>query len=192
MVLGFADAIAAADAVPSVLAHDPLTVESLGATLLDQLPTAVRRAAVASGLPAGETWLLVEVAGLDAAQVARVAHDTAVALQDEISGVTTAVATDAERQAVIWRCRRDAAGLATRRPDGSEAWGGWEDAAVPPARLGDYLRGLDDLLARHRLQRGVVRALRRGLSAPSAGLRLRFAGRAGAATGRSWSPPPTW
>ena len=52
---------------------------------------------------------------------------------------------------MLWRCRTDAAGLATRRADGAEAWGGWEDAAVPPERLGDYLRGLDELLGRHGL-----------------------------------------
>jgi SAM-dependent methyltransferase len=28
----------------------------------------------------------------------------------------------------------------TRAPDGSEAWPGWEDAAVPPERLGAYLQ----------------------------------------------------
>ncbi len=38
--------------------------------------------------------------------------------------------------------------------DGSEAWPGWEDAAVPPERLGSYLRGFRALLARHGL-RGV-------------------------------------
>ena len=42
-------------------------------------------------------------------------------------------------------------GLATRRADGAEAWGGWEDAAVPPERLADYLRGLDELMARYGL-----------------------------------------
>ena len=52
---------------------------------------------------------------------------------------------------MLWRCRTDAAGLATRRADGAEAWGGWEDAAVPPERLADYLRGLDELMGRHGL-----------------------------------------
>ncbi|TCC50202.1 FAD-binding oxidoreductase [Kribbella capetownensis] len=64
---------------------------------------------------------------------------------------TASLVTDAGAQAVLWRCRTDAAGLATRRADGAEAWGGWEDAAVPPERLGDYLRGLDELMGRHGL-----------------------------------------
>ena len=67
------------------------------------------------------------------------------------AAATASLVTDPAAQAVLWRCRTDAAGLATRRADGAEAWGGWEDAAVPPARLGAYLRGLDELLGRHGL-----------------------------------------
>jgi len=37
------------------------------------------------------------------------------------------------------------------RADGAEAWAGWEDAAVPPTRLGEYLRRLDELMARYGL-----------------------------------------
>jgi Fe-S oxidoreductase len=40
-------------------------------------------------------------------------------------------------------------------PDGSEAWPGWEDAAVPPERLGGYLRDFPALLAAHG-RRGIV------------------------------------
>jgi Fe-S oxidoreductase len=37
-------------------------------------------------------------------------------------------------------------------PDGTEAWPGWEDCAVPPARLGAYLRDFRALLAAHGLR----------------------------------------
>jgi len=40
-------------------------------------------------------------------------------------------------------------GLAGRTPDGVQAWPGWEDAAVPPERLGAYLRDFDALMAAH-------------------------------------------
>ncbi|MFD1538375.1 FAD-binding and (Fe-S)-binding domain-containing protein, partial [Nonomuraea guangzhouensis] len=65
--------------------------------------------------------------------------------------VTSALVTDPRAQGVLWRCRRDGTGLATRRADGAEAWGGWEDAAVPPDRLATYLRELDELMAAHDL-----------------------------------------
>jgi Fe-S oxidoreductase len=37
-------------------------------------------------------------------------------------------------------------------PDGTEAWPGWEDCAVPPARLGAYLRDFRGLLRDHGLR----------------------------------------
>ena len=148
-VLGFADSIGAADCVPVVLRHRPLTMESINSDLVERLPQEVREAAVQAGLPAGRAWLLVEVGGADEVAAARSASALIEELRD--SGATASLVSNAEAQAVLWRCRTDAAGLATRRADGAEAWGGWEDAAVPPERLGAYLRGLDELLSRRGL-----------------------------------------
>ena len=51
----------------------------------------------------------------------------------------------------LWQIRADGAGLAGRAPSGRQAWPGWEDAAIPPERLGAYLRAFDDLLNTHGL-----------------------------------------
>lgn len=148
LVLGFPDPISAAASVPYLLPSGPLTVESINAELVDRLPESVRNAALAAGLPTGRMWLLVDVGGQDST----LARATAVAMLDAIRDAglpgTGSVITDAAARAVLWRCRRDGTGLATRRADGREAWAGWEDAAVPPARLGEYLTELDELMAR--------------------------------------------
>ena len=151
LVLGFTDSVAAADVVPLVLPHGPLTMESINATLVERLPSSVRAAAVAAGLPAGQAWLLVEVGGADRDEAMRGARAIITDLGSSDLPVTTSVVTDPGAQGVLWRCRRDSTGLATRRSDGAEAWGGWEDAAVPPERLGAYLRELDEILAAHDL-----------------------------------------
>lgn len=151
LVLGFGDSVAAADCVPVVLPHGPLTLESINAALVDRLPGQVRREAAAAGLPTGSAWLLVEVAGADPQEAGRAARAIITDLDGSDLAVTSSVVTDPRAQAVLWRCRRDSTGLATRRSDGAEAWGGWEDAAVPPERLGSYLRELDDILAAHDL-----------------------------------------
>ena len=151
LALGFRDSVAAADCVPVVLPHRPLTMESINATLVERLPQEVRREAVAAGLPAGSAWLLVEVAGADPQEAQRAARAIVTDLDGSDLAVTSSVVTDPRAQAVLWRCRRDSTGLATRRSDGAEAWGGWEDAAVPPERLGTYLRELDHILAAHDL-----------------------------------------
>ena len=58
--------------------------------------------------------------------------------------------TDPVQALALWKIREDGAGLAgvsRQRP----AYPGWEDAAVPPAKLGAYLRDFDALLAEHGL-----------------------------------------
>ncbi|TDD18334.1 FAD-binding oxidoreductase [Kribbella turkmenica] len=150
-VLGFGDSITSADCVPIVLRHGPLTMESINVDLVERLPAEVRDAAVRAGLPDGRAWLLVEMGGEDEVQAAWAAQTMLGELHDSGSPATASLVPDPKAQAVLWRCRTDAAGLATRRADGAEAWGGWEDAAVPPERLGAYLRGLDELLRGHGL-----------------------------------------
>ncbi|WP_435188430.1 FAD-binding and (Fe-S)-binding domain-containing protein [Streptomyces sp. bgisy126] len=127
VVLGYADEGAAADAAPGLLEHGPLTVEGMA---LDLVPDAV-------GLPRGGAWLFVEVDGEGAARRLVRAADA----------VDAAVVRDPAGQRALWRIREDAAGTATRALGGGEAWPGWEDCAVPPARLGAYLRAFRALLA---------------------------------------------
>ncbi|MFI6825666.1 FAD-binding and (Fe-S)-binding domain-containing protein [Kribbella sp. NPDC050241] len=161
-VLGFGDSISSADCVPIVLRHGPLTMESINSDLVERLPREVRDAAVRAGLPEGNAWLLIEMGGEDEHSAIAAARTMLDDLRGRADGgglsvggggrfPTASLVTDPGAQAVLWRCRTDAAGLATRRADGAEAWGGWEDAAVPPERLGDYLRGLDEVMGRHGL-----------------------------------------
>jgi FAD/FMN-containing dehydrogenase/Fe-S oxidoreductase len=142
VVLAFDDLADAADVGPSVVALRPLTCEGLDTALLP--PGADP---VAAGLPAGRGWLLCEFDGLEPAHAAAARFGRA------------AVLTDPAARAAVWRVREDGAGLATRLPDGSrggtQAWPGWEDAAVPPERLGAYLREFRDLMHRHG-RRGVL------------------------------------
>ncbi|EPH43325.1 FAD-binding and (Fe-S)-binding domain-containing protein [Streptomyces aurantiacus] len=137
-VLGYADESAAAEAAPGLLPHHPLTVEGMAADLVRD----------ARGLPKGGAWLFVETGG-GTAQEAR-AHAAAIVRAADC--VDAVVVGDPARQRALWRVREDASGTATRMPDGSEAWPGWEDCAVPPARLGPYLREFRALLAEHGLR----------------------------------------
>ncbi|MFE5907591.1 FAD-binding and (Fe-S)-binding domain-containing protein [Streptomyces wedmorensis] len=134
VVLGYADEGAAADAAAGLLPHRPLTVEGMAADLVRG----------ATGLPRGGAWLFCEVDGEGAAR----------ALVRAADAVDAVVVRDPAGQRALWRIREDAAGTATRMPGGGEAWPGWEDCAVPPARLGAYLREFRSLLAEFGL-RGV-------------------------------------
>ncbi|OKI10019.1 dimethylmenaquinone methyltransferase [Streptomyces sp. CB02923] len=137
-VLGYVDESAAAEAAHTLLPYRPLTVEGMAADLVGN----------AAGLPKGGAWLFVEMGGGTPAE--------ALARAEELCrGASTTdhtVVTDPARQRALWRVREDASGTATRMPDGSEAWPGWEDCAVPPARLGAYLRDFRELLGQYGLR----------------------------------------
>ncbi|MDX3854647.1 FAD-binding and (Fe-S)-binding domain-containing protein [Streptomyces sp. AK02-01A] len=137
-VLGYPDESAAAEAAAGLLSYGPLTVEGMAE---DLVPAGHR-------LPRGGAWLFVETGGASSAE-ARAAAERIVRAADALDGTVVA---DPAGQRALWRVREDAAGTATRMPDGSEAWPGWEDCAVPPARLGAYLRDFRALLAQHELR----------------------------------------
>ena len=108
-----------------------------------RLPASATSSRAAAGpdavppLPRGQAWLLVEIAGDDLGEGrARPAR-----LADRRARSTRWWSGPGEA-APLWRIREDGAGLAGRAPSDRPAYAGWEDAAVPPARLGAYLAGL--------------------------------------------------
>jgi FAD/FMN-containing dehydrogenase/Fe-S oxidoreductase len=131
-VMGFPDLATAADLVPSLLVLRPTACEGLDRRLVDLTPNH-------PPLPRGDAWLLVEFTGEslgDAESTARACLTVAG------HGV---VVSDPRQQAALWRIREDTAGLAAvagERP----GLAGWEDAAVPPERLGGYLREFEMLI----------------------------------------------
>ncbi len=50
---------------------------------------------------------------------------------------------------IVWTVRESGLGATARVPGQPDTWEGWEDSAVPPERLGEYLRRLRALLDRH-------------------------------------------
>ncbi len=144
VVLGYRDMASAADAVPALLTHDPLAVEGLDARLVEVVRRA-RGAAQVPELPAGGGWLMVEMGGADREE----ALARAQALAADAGTAAVRVIPPGPEASAMWKIRADGAGLAGRTPSGAQAWPGWEDAAVPPERLGAYLRAFESLMAEH-------------------------------------------
>ncbi|MEP7090417.1 MAG: FAD-linked oxidase C-terminal domain-containing protein [Nocardioidaceae bacterium] len=139
-VLGYPSMFEAADAVPGLLEHPLVACEGLDSRIVDVVRGHRGHAAVPA-LPRGAGWLFAEVTADTDEEVLA----AATAAAQDSGAVQWRVVTDRAEMAALWRIREDGAGLAARtlrRP----AQSGWEDAAVPPARLGDYLRGFDALL----------------------------------------------
>ncbi len=145
LVVAFPDDIAAAAAVPPLLPARPFTCESLTADLLTRWKDP-------GLLPPGGAWLLVEAGGDDAAAMRDHADLLARSLGTRPGAVDAVLLDDPVAQSTLWKVREDGAGRSGRLPDGTPAWPGFEDAAVPPERLAGYLAELRALLRDRGLQ----------------------------------------
>ncbi|WP_328467928.1 FAD-binding oxidoreductase [Actinoplanes sp. NBC_00393] len=146
VVLGYPDFGAAGDIIPTILEFKPTACEGLDHRICDVVRSRRGPDAVPP-LPGGTAWLMVEIAGEDQEEVRdRVGKLVAVA-----AAVDSLVVEDTAKAAPLWKIREDGAGLAGRAPSGLPAHAGWEDAAVPPAKIGAYLRDFDALTEQHGL-----------------------------------------
>lgn len=142
VALGYPTMADGADDMPTLLPFHPTACEGMDSRLATIVAERLGPQAVPD-LPEGEGWLFIELVGEDAGEVAARAQAMVAAAHATQGWVVDDVAA-ANR---LWAIRSDAAGLASVALD-KPAWAGWEDSAVPPARLGAYLRGLDALLER--------------------------------------------
>lgn len=148
IVLGYADICAAADDVPRLLEHgNPELLEAIDGRMAQLMRQEDSHLDSLEQFPEGESWLLVQFSG-----DSREAADSQVrALLDALgkSGDDPDVAfsDDPRREQKMLRAREAGLGVTARPPDGRETWEGWEDSAVPPDRLGDYLRDLRALFS---------------------------------------------
>ncbi|MFD1214758.1 FAD-binding oxidoreductase, partial [Arthrobacter sp. GCM10027362] len=148
--LGYADVVEAARDIPDILAFSPAAVEGIDEAIVDTMRFRRGRDAV-RGLPGGKAWLYVDLDGEDPAAVAAEAQRLLVRLRENGRMVDGRAVPDPAERASLWRVREDGAGLSSRLASGGESWPGWEDSAVAPEKLADYLAEFRDLLARYGL-----------------------------------------
>ncbi len=145
VALGYPSMAEAGDAAPAVLQHSPTAAEGLDRRIIEVVRRTHGDAAVPP-LPRGDGWMFVEVVGDDPLEV-RQRAERVLADGQALDGF---VVNDPVQALALWKIREDGAGLAGVSL-ASPAYPGWEDAAVPPEHLGDYLRDFDALLAEHGL-----------------------------------------
>jgi FAD/FMN-containing dehydrogenase/Fe-S oxidoreductase len=146
-VLGFDDIASAADAVPAVLKHKPSALEGLDHRLVELEHSRRLAKKALRELPDGTAWLMVQMDGDDQNDADRKAKAMIDALDVPHNGVT--VLDDPTRKEEVWAAREAGLGATAYPPNDAETHEGWEDAAVPPDRLGDYLRDFHELLERY-------------------------------------------
>lgn len=149
VVLGYENIFLAADSVPQLLPLEPIAMEGLDDGIIGGLLERGMKVDDIAELPEGNAWLMVEFGATSEADVleaATRARDIARLLPGKPSAL---LVTDPGLMSRIWTIRETGAsatslGLDPNEPDPTV---GWEDAAVEPHQLGQYLREFSRLVA---------------------------------------------
>ncbi|SEF19673.1 FAD/FMN-containing dehydrogenase [Amycolatopsis pretoriensis] len=145
VVLGYPDIAKAADAVPSILPHEPVALEGVDHKLIrdqqikDMNPQALRE------MPEGRAFLMVQFAASTHDEADRQAHKMLEALHDTEHEADVEFLDDPARENELWQVREAGLGATAHVPGKADTFEGWEDSAVAPERLGEYLRKLTAL-----------------------------------------------
>jgi FAD/FMN-containing dehydrogenase/Fe-S oxidoreductase len=150
LVLGYHDHFAAADAVPAVLECGPLTgLEGFDRKFVTEQRAEGLNSGALSLLPDGSGWLLAEFGAATGAEAHLRAEQALASLKGGAAPIAHVIHDGSDHQRELAEVREVGLASASFPPGGRDRWTGWEDAAVPPERLGEYLRALDTLLQRY-------------------------------------------
>jgi FAD/FMN-containing dehydrogenase/Fe-S oxidoreductase len=154
-IVAYADIFTCADHVPEIMSYGPIGLEGVD----DYLVEYTRRKGInpegLALLPEGKGWLLVEFGGATPAESEDRARKMVDALQRSPDAPHVRLFTDRQQAAKVWQIRESSLGAISHVPGEPLSWEGWEDSAVPPEKLGLYLRDLRRLISAYEY-RGVL------------------------------------
>ena len=145
VVLGYPDIAHAGDDVPRVVRHEPIALEGVDHFLVRDEQIKGMNPDALPMLPDGRGFLIVQFGGKDREEADRRALDLLDELGRDPDDADAAVFDDPAREAELWLVRESGLGATAHLPGRPDTWPGWEDSAVHPERLGDYLRDLRKL-----------------------------------------------
>ena len=149
VVLGFQDMATAGDHLMEILSHRPLAVEGVDDVMIAAMKKKNLHPENVALLPPGGGWLLVEFGGETRGEALEIAQ-AFVARSSQLTPAPSAKLCSEDLEAkMMWRVRESALGATAFTPGEKLNWEGWEDSAVPPERMGPYLRDLRALMARY-------------------------------------------
>jgi FAD/FMN-containing dehydrogenase/Fe-S oxidoreductase len=147
VLVGYDGCPSAADQVPWVSEFRPIGLETFDRRLVrNELIKGFKRHPEL--LPDGDGWLLVEFGGDSEADANEQAERFVDAVKDTGGHLGVKLYEEAEQIAQVWEIREGGVGN-SKVPGEHPGWPSWEDAAVAPDQIGDYLRDLEKLCAKH-------------------------------------------
>ena len=143
LVLGYPSIYEAGDHVPEILEHGPIGLEGIDDELIRDMKLRGMHPKDIPMLPQGKGWLLAEFGGETADEAHRKAEEAIDALKESDDPPDMKLFESADEAQKMWGIREDGLGATAYVPMEDDHWPGWEDSAVHPEKVGDYLRDLE-------------------------------------------------
>jgi len=145
ILLGYPDVYSAGEHVMDVLPFKPTGLEGIDHKLINYMElTGVHRKNIKL-LPEGKAWLIVEFGADTKVESDARAREMMAALKKKPNPPAMKLFDDSEEEEQVWKIRESGLGATAFVPGKPDAWPGWEDSAVPPEHVGDYLQDLRKL-----------------------------------------------
>jgi FAD/FMN-containing dehydrogenase len=149
VVFGYPDVFTAADHVPDILPLHPTGLEGMDHLLFEWSEAAGNVAGGLALLPPGKGILYVEFGG-DSKEDSDAQARRCMDLLKRIAHPPTMKLLDnSEEEEKVWKVRENGLGATAWVPGHPDTWPGWEDSAVPPDKVGPYLRELRKLFSKY-------------------------------------------
>lgn len=145
LVLGYSDVYEAGRHVPVIQQHNPTGLEGIDKELVGYMEKRGMNVEDLTLLPDGAGWLLVEFGGADKEEADEKAKKLIEELKQEDDPPKSHLFDNPKQEQMIWEIRESGLGATAFVPGMDDTWPGWEDSAVPPDKVGDYLKDLRGL-----------------------------------------------
>jgi FAD/FMN-containing dehydrogenase/Fe-S oxidoreductase len=149
LVVGYSDIFTAADNVTAPMQFGPIALEALDDSFIEDMKKKQMHPRTRL-MPEGGAWLLIEFGGESKEE----ADAKARKLMEHLSNgdkPPMKLFDDPKQEKIVWELREAGLGATAKIPGEPDNHEGWEDSAVPPEKLGSYLRDLKKLLDKYEL-----------------------------------------
>ena len=149
LLLGYPSIYEAGDHVPKLLEFKPIGFEGLDNFLMNNVKKkGMPQVDDLSILPEGKGWLVVEF-GAGTIEEAEQQARMAMSALEGAGAPSMKLFVDEAEQQKVWDVREAGLGATAFVPGEPLTWEGWEDSAVPPDKVGAYLRDLCKLYEKY-------------------------------------------
>ena len=149
VVLGYPDLYSSGKDVMNILKFKPIGLEGIDDLLIGYMKKKNLDVEDLPLLPKGKAWLLVEFGGESKEDTDAQGRKMMDALKQAGNAPTMSLFDDPDQENKLWEVRKAGLGATAWVPGEPTTEEGWEDSAVPPEKIGEYLVDLRKLFNKY-------------------------------------------